>query len=144
MPSITIRPENLARAGPQLQVSIGASRRYVEALDIAPREEPEQVQGMALVDTGATCTVIQKGIAGKLGLSPVGQAMISTASNEGVSCAQYEIDLSLPEREIRFENLVVVEVPIILPPIICLIGRDVLAQGVFIYAGHDNSFTLSF
>ena len=143
MPSVTIRPENLTRAGPQLQVVIGASRRYVEALDIGREEEPEDVEGVALIDTGATCTVIQKGIADKLGLSPVGQAMISTASNEGVSCAQYEIDISLRERDIRFENLVVVEVPIILPPIICLIGRDMLAQGVFIYAGHDNSFTLS-
>jgi len=29
-------------------------------------------------------------------------------------------------------------------PIQCLIGRDVLQQGVFIYTGHDNAFTLSF
>lgn len=26
----------------------------------------------------------------------------------------------------------------------CLVGRDVLQHGVFIYTGYDNSFTLSF
>jgi len=37
----------------------------------------------------------------------------------------------------------VVEAPLESQHISCLIGRDVLARGVFIYLGSGNAFTLS-
>jgi predicted aspartyl protease len=144
MPSITSRYDNLHRVGPQVPVAIGVSGRYIEALKIRLDHAPAPVEGMALVDTGATFTVIQRGVAAKLGLSPIGQETISTASARAVACHKYDVDLFFPQHNSRFGDVVVVEVPIILEPIICLIGRDVLSQAVFVYIGHDNSFTLSF
>jgi len=48
-----------------------------------------------------------------------------------------------------FPNNVIVETVVIAAPlqgqnILCLIGRDVLQHGVFIYTGYVNTFTLSF
>jgi len=48
-----------------------------------------------------------------------------------------------------FPQNVVVETAVIAAPlqgqhIQCLVGRDVLHHGVFIYTGYINSFTLSF
>ena len=50
---------------------------------------------------------------------------------------------------ILFPNNVVVETVVIAAPlqgqhIQCLIGRDVLRHGVFIYTGYTETFTLSF
>lgn len=144
MPSITSRHENLRMVGPQVRVAIGLSGRYVKALSIPPEEQARPAEGLALVDTGAACTVIQRGIPEKLGLGPVGQEMVSTASNREVPCDQYDVDLLFLEQNVLLGNLVVIEAPIILQPIICLIGRDVLSKAVFVYIGHDNSFTLAF
>jgi predicted aspartyl protease len=144
MPAITNRFQNLAMSGAQVAVSVGVSSRYVEALSIGPEAAPRPVDGLALIDTGATFTVIRAGLADALGLRPVGEQSIATASSDSVLCNQYEVNLIFTAQRVGFQNLVVIEAPIIPQPVVCLIGRDVLRLGVFVYIGYDNSFTLAF
>ena len=103
---------------------------------------PAPVTVTAMIDTGATSTVIQQDIADQLGLNPVGVTPINTPSSTGVNCYRYLVRLF-------FQNNVNVEAVAIGAPlegqhIQCLIGRDVLALGVFVYVGYTNTFTLSF
>ncbi|MGQ9695187.1 MAG: hypothetical protein ACUVWV_10630 [Thermodesulfobacteriota bacterium] len=95
-----------------------------------------------MIDTGATGSVIQPVIAKQLGFQPVGVVSISTPSSQSVPCLQYVIRLMFPNNVI-VEGLAI-EAPLQGQHIQCLIGRDVLAHGVFVYIGYINQFTLSF
>lgn len=103
---------------------------------------PEPVVIQAMVDTGATGTVIRKDIPEKLGIYPVGQQEIATATQERIRSETYMVRLVLPNRVVVEVKAIAAEMPG--QPIQCLIGRDVLAHGVLIYIGYVNSFTLSF
>jgi hypothetical protein len=95
-----------------------------------------------MIDTGATGSVIQQGVPAQLGLQPVGITYTNTPSSTNVACPEYLVRLIFP-------NNVLVETSIIEAPlqgqhIQCLVGRDVLAHGVFVYIGYTNLFSLSF
>ncbi len=76
-----------------------------------------------MIDTGATGSVIQNGLAAQLGLKPA-------------------VRLLFPNN-VTFETTVI-ETPLQGQQIRCLIGRDVLSQGVLVYIGYSNLFSLSF
>ncbi len=95
-----------------------------------------------MIDTGATGSVIQPAVAQQLGLQPIGVVAISTPSSENIPCFQYIVRLLFPNNVIA--EAVAIEAPLRGQQIQCLIGRDVLAHGVFVYTGYINKFTLSF
>lgn len=97
----------------------------------------------AMIDTGASHTVIRDDIPEKLGLNQVGEISANTPSTAGVRCYQYAVDMMLPDN-VRIQNIIVSAMPLEDQPIQCLIGRDILAKGVLIYIGYVNQFTLSF
>lgn len=72
MPSFTAEVPNLQGAGPvvDLQISIGTAAE--EALARAGQSVPESIPITALIDTGASGSVIQRGLPDQLGLKPVG------------------------------------------------------------------------
>ena len=102
---------------------------------------PLPVAATAMIDTGASGTVIRDDFAVKLGLNPIGTVLINTPSSNNVSCYEYLVRLALP-------NQIIVETTAIAAPlqgqnIQCLIGRDVLHLAVFIYVGYAGMFSLS-
>lgn len=140
MPSLTTQIPNLQFAGPLLQVKVDLPQALKDVRAISPEPQPLQVQ--AMIDTGATGTVIKAKLIEGLKLKPVGVVTINTPSSTGVKCNQYFVKLLLP-------NNVQIEATVIGAPlkdqhIQCLIGRDILRHGVFIYTGYINQFTLSF
>ena len=86
--------------------------------------------------------MVQAGIPAKLGLQPVGVVSINTPSSANVSCYRYLARLVFPNR-VTFDCFVI-EAPLQGQPIQCLIGRDVLSHGVFLYIGYANVISLSF
>ena len=140
MPSLTSQVPNLQQTGPLLQVKVDIPQILKESKAIQPLPTPVDIQ--AMIDTGATGTVLKKEIVDSLRMKPVGVVSISTPSSTNVVCNQYLVRLLLP-------NNVTVDAVIIAAPlkdqhIQCLIGRDILHHGVFIYTGYMNQFTLSF
>ncbi len=103
---------------------------------------PPLVPALAMIDTGASATVIQQGIAAKLGLNPVGVTQITTPSHANVRCYRYIVRLVFPNN-VTVESTVI-EAPLQGQHIRCLIGRNVLAHGVLVYIGYRNLFSLSF
>jgi predicted aspartyl protease len=142
MPSFTQRISNLQQVGPVVELVITPSLPFLQTLNISPASTTA-AKVLAMIDTGATGTVIQTGIAHQLGINPIGTTYIHTPSSMNVLCHQFDVRLIFPSN-VGMDSIVVTEAPLQGQHIQCLIGRDVLQHGVLIYTGYDDSFTLSF
>jgi len=113
-----------------------------EVLKSVNKETPLQLDVMAMIDTGASSTVIQEGLAERLGIKPLDTEKINTPTTAEHECYKYHIRLLFPNGVVG--EVVAVEAPLVNQNIQLLIGRDVLSQGVLVYTGFTNSFSLSF
>jgi predicted aspartyl protease len=104
---------------------------------------PKPVQVVALIDTGATGTVLQTGVAASLNLKPVGRVQITTASSAGLECPEFSVQLLFPAARVAVE-VAAIEAPMQGQPVQMLIGRDVLAGAVLVYNGVASHYSLSF
>jgi len=132
----------MQKVGPVVEVVLTPSVNFLKQMNINP-SAAKTVKLLAMVDTGATGTVISQGIAALLGINPIGTTMISTPSSTNVKCNQFDVQIVIPNN-VRFQSIVITEAPLQGQHIQCLIGRNILQHGILIYNGHDNSFTLSF
>jgi predicted aspartyl protease len=103
---------------------------------------PNPVLTTAMIDTGATVSVVRRGIPSQLGLNPAGVTHINTPFSTNVACYEYLVRLVFPNNVLV--ETTVLEAPLQGQHIQCLIGRDVLAHGVLVYIGYGNLFSLSF
>ena len=103
---------------------------------------PAPLRVSAMIDTGATGTVIQQGLPAQLGLQPIGVTYINTPSSTNVPCHEYLVRLIFPNNVLAETTMI--EAPLQGQHIQCLVGRDVLAHAVFVYIGYGNLFSLSF
>lgn len=142
MPSFTQRIPNLQQVGPVIEIMLTPSVPFMQVMGINPTAT-KVIKLAAMIDTGATGTVISQGFATMLGISPIGTTFINTPSSTNVSCYQFDMQLIFPNN-INIPSIVVTEAPLQGQHIQCLIGRDILQHSVLIYTGYDNSFTLSF
>ncbi len=127
-----------------VEISIGPSLSLVQSLQSKGLPVPAPVRAMALVDTGASGSVVNPSIVQSLGIQPVGVVGISTPSTtQSVSCRQFHVDVSFPNG-VTVAGAVVLEAPLGGQPIQCLIGRDILQHAVLVYVGYANMFTLCF
>jgi predicted aspartyl protease len=142
MPSLTQRIPDLQKTGPVIEVRLTPSANFLKRMKISP-SAAKTVKLAAMIDTGATGSVISQGIADLLGITPVKTILISTPSSTDVRCDQFDVQIVFPNK-VKFPSVAITETPLQGQHIQCLIGRDILQYGVFIYNGQDNSFTLSF
>ena len=142
MPSFTSsnRPD-LQANGPIVPVLIAVS----EAAELSMREAgqpiPAPIQINALFDTGASGSAIKAGEIAPLGLQPMGIRNINTPSSINVPCPEYAVRVILPNSIVL--AVTVIETPLEGQNIEGLLGRDVIAQAVFIYIGYTGTFSFS-
>jgi predicted aspartyl protease len=143
LPSFTFSFADLVSSGPTLQILIGPSRAFVEAVgEFASISAPVAVT--AMVDTGAQTTVLSPDVAAQLGLKPVGAVPIITPTTTGpVQCDQFHVNVYF-SADVVVENVLAAQAPLMGHGFQCLIGRDVLQKGVLVYIGTQNQFTLTF
>jgi len=142
MPSFTVELPNLLQAGPILEVGIAVPSIVEESLRKAGQSIPMPIKTIAMIDPGATVTVFREDMVQQLNLRPVGTTLINTPSSTNVQCYEYFVRLLFPNNVI-VETLGI-SVSLQGQHITCLVGRDILQHGVFIYTGYHNSFTLCF
>ena len=114
-----------------------------EALAEAGKSLPRPVHGLALVDTGATTTCIDQDAAGRARLPTVGHGSISSASHSGIEVPIYAASLAIPQFMKIEPALGCLGANIPDMDVIVLIGRDVLADTVLVYHGHDGMVSMS-
>lgn len=144
MVSITVTHQNLHMQGPTLEAHFAVSQELENTLRNAGKNVPEPIKVKSLIDTGATSCVVQEEIPKKLESAPVGKIKISTPSHNSYECYQYFMRLVIqyPGAAITYEGTFIAA-PLDGQDIQCLIGRDFLSNGVLIYIGYANQFTIS-
>ena len=142
MPSFTQRITNLQQVGPVIEVVLTPSVAFLQANNFS-LATANSVRVLAMIDTGATGTVISQGLAKQLNINPVGTMLMHTPSSTNVLCYQFDVQIVFPNN-VNVPSIIVSEAPLQGQHIQCLIGRDLLQHAVLIYTGYDNSFTLSF
>jgi hypothetical protein len=142
MPSLTRSFDDMQDLGPIVEIKIAIPRLAEDLMRVVGNQPPNPLSITAMIDTGSTFTIIQGGLASQLGLEPIGVEYLSTPSSQDVASYRYQV-------RVIFSNNVITEVTAVEAPLAgqhiqCLIGRDILAQGVLIYNGLINQYTLSF
>lgn len=141
MPSFVVQLPNLQASGPLVDIRVLVGLPVEQALQRAGAPVPSPVAVKAMIDTGATASVIDPNTARLLGLQPVGVVAINTPSSTNVPCPQYVVRFLFPNNVLI--QVIAIETPLQGQQIQCLIGRDVLALGVLVYTGYINQFSFS-
>src|SRR3989344_882470 len=142
MPSVTIPLENLEKDGPILEVHFFISSELEKKYKEENNPLPEPLIIKALVDTGASACVLKDEIPKKLSLEPTGVIKICTPSSKDHECYQYFMRMIIPSNKVVYEGAFI-SAPLDGQDVSGLIGRDVLKNGILIYIGYANQFTLS-
>ena len=129
----------LLQQGPHIGIVISATRLEVSEGRAAGLEFPE-LPVKALIDTGASLTIINPQIATTCKLKQTGRAKINAVGGEAGEFGEYAAAIYLPDTGLpAFEAIRVVACPIIRQPFFsCLIGRDILSKWLFIYDGRTG------
>ena len=145
MPSVnmTISPN-----GALIDVLIEVSSQRKLAMQAANVPIPSPAQCRLLIDTGASSTCLDSWVFKSLGINAIGTVAIQTPSttlNNGHTCNQYDVCLVIPHMAISryFHTIPVIESAFAHQGIDGLLGRDILADCVFIYNGETGSYTLA-
>lgn len=141
MSSISAQLPYLRENGPTYHVVITPSFPTIEALKLEKKDVP-QIKVLALFDTGAQTTAISQKVVDQLKLVARGTAKVYTSqSNKIVN--EYDIALEF-DSDMYLNTLRVLGADLQDHSIDCLIGRDVLQFGQFVYDGPKKKFMLSF
>lgn len=142
MPSFTTQIPNLQQIGPVIEVLLSPPKNLIDILKVKKEEVPQPVRLHAMIDTGATNSVVNPAVIKALKINPIGVTKINTPSSVGVECYQYKAGIIFPNN-VFVETSELIEAPLQGQHIQCLIGRDILKHGVLIYNGYMRTVTFS-
>ena len=125
------------------QVRIGVSEPAANLLRQQGKPVPNPIEITALIDTGASGTAVKPEVIRQFQLTPRGVTNIATPSSAAHPCNVYDVSLTFANGVV-VPVITVIEVPLEGQVIQGLIGRDVLVNGILIYSGYTNTFSLSF
>lgn len=142
-----IHPGLLQQQGPVLPIEIQVPTALEKHLKAQGKEVPKPVEGLALVDTGATSTCIDHKVLTDLGVKPVGIIKTGTAGGI-VEQNLFPARIHMKQEKIGVEFGQVAGVNLSGQKaggmsIVALIGRDLLANWVLLYNGPAGMFTLA-
>jgi hypothetical protein len=86
----------LMKSGPLIQAAWTLPKRRLFALHAASQSEPQPVQGLMLIDTGAQGLLIDAGAANELGLQRTGRITAGHGLTGHSDFVEYEATLMLP------------------------------------------------
>lgn len=131
----------LQRLGPRIPATVGIHGLAAKALDAQNSPIPSPVAGVALIDTGATVTSIDKSVAEELRLAPNGMRKLGTAGGPTEN-PTYAFRVNVANM-FSLDCSQGVECDLSGQGIVVLLGMDLLSRCVLIVNGPDGSFTLS-
>jgi len=136
MPSVRLSwaPAALLKDGPWIYINISAPEFEISEGRPLGLEFP-QLTIKALIDTGASVTVVNPEVARTCKLRQTGVAQIVAAGSSG-TYAEHAAGISFPGTDLRRADPIrVIACSIVRQPVSCLIGRDILQAWRFTYDG---------
>jgi hypothetical protein len=147
MPYITAR---LTEFGPVVNVLIGVTEPRRKLLEKHGMQVPTRVVAQALVDTGASISLVAPDVPQQLGLHPTGKTSLLTAStgHQPHHCDEYDVGVTLqhPDAGIELMFGYVAVAAIVFHPIEpyrFIIGRNLLADCLLVYDGRGGTFSFA-
>ena len=105
-------------------------------------EYPSPLRLLALIDTGASLSVVNPEVAQTCKLRPTGITKVYAAGGIG-RWPEYAATISFPEYNLKsFELVRVVGCPLPQQEWSCLIGRDLMRRWLFTYDGRTGDYTI--
>lgn len=134
----TYSRSDLRRSGPKIRVTISHPHAAFTAAKQASIELKKPWTVTALIDTGASRTVISPQLAVTCGLRQTGVARISSAGHI-TDRPEYAGAIQFPGQELRgFDPISLVGCPLPEQDVSCLLGRDILERWNLIYDGRSG------
>ena len=143
----TLGGQAFMQQGPITPVEVTVPAELMDFFNKAGQSLPPPCSGVALIDTGAGRTCIDVSVVEQLNLNPISAVQVITASGLALQ-GTYAAKIRLPvmKMDIDFSSVLSVNLAgqkIQGMPVIVLIGRDLLANCVFIYNGQVGNFILA-
>lgn len=131
-------PATLLQEGPHIPILVSATRFEVEEGRAVGLDFPEwPVQ--ALIDTGASVTIVNPEVAKTCKLKWTGRAQIIAVGGVAGEFPEHAAAISFPGTSLASCDVIrVVACPIVRRPFSCLIGRDILQRFRLIYDGRTG------
>jgi hypothetical protein len=140
------RPDSntLWQQGPHIEIVISKAVPELRKLRTTGLDLPE-LPVRAVIDTGASLTLINPEIAATCKLTRVGQVTINAVGGEAGEFPEYAAAISFPGSQLpSLGTTRVVACPIIRQPFFsCLIGRDILRKWLFTYDGRNGEVEIT-
>ena len=137
-----------ANGMPLIDVDIGVAQARAEQLIKAKWPVPPLVRARLLIDSGASSTNIDSKIILALAIPPRGITQIHTPSTgvtpHSASLFDISLQVSVPPQTMRFPALLTVGSDFSASGIDGLLGRDVLANALWVYDGVAKRYSLCF
>ncbi len=145
---MSVLSDRISALGPLVPFKAMQSRQRVEALKKAGIPFSSPCVGLGLLDTGASCSALDRGLIVSLGLDFRGITYIHTPSTGPAfqACNQYDACIVLGETQTHplMVTIPVIESDFSTQGFQALIGRDVLRHCVFTFEGPKGCFRLEF
>jgi len=143
----TFDPDSKGR--PLIELFVTASVPRIAALEALGEQPLSPVLVRALVDTGASRTIVEKSVLDRLGLEPVGEEIVHTASTGGTPkrVGAYAVQLffaGVPGGRLAADLRVVEAEDLGGLGVEILLGRDVLSRLLLFFNGPEGRFTVAF
>ena len=145
-----VPPSQVLRlVGPLIRIELRPSLNFLKALKDKDPQKARQVEGKGkimghgLIDTGASHTAIDAEISTVFHLEPINVTNTATPSDAKYETTIYAgLEFYIPDGNIVVETSVA-GLQLKNQGIQALIGRDLLQHGIFVYNGHDGSFSFA-
>lgn len=133
--------QNLRTRGPILPIHVGLPSTMVGGIRAQGETPPPPEEISALVDTGASITAINNGVAQRLGLIQTGSVTVGGVTGTSQQPV-YTAFVGFPDMGMEFDPVQIVGTPSEFPGFDVLIGRNILCQMIMTYNGSKGIFSL--
>ena len=135
-------PSTLQQHGPIIQVLVRHTAEELAEAETVGLEFPSSRPFNALIDTGASVTIINPQLAETYKLKYTGMERITAAGSTG-KYPGYAAAISFPDQNLRgFDVVRIIACPLASAEMSCLIGRDILRFWELTYNGGSGEVTI--